>query len=179
MERAKGSWFPLGLVLLLSGMVAFFGCHNTPIDRSDYTTGPAPLRTPPPAKDCESCYEDSLEGYQVFDMYCAGCHNARTLAERPFSNYQNVAQHMRVRANLTGKEYAKLIAWMRRWNDVPPPVQREDSTPKRFIFSQPISELKEQQPRTGTDLPAGPRPGFASELNSGQPPPGNGPREGR
>ena len=58
-------------------------------------------------------------------MYCSYCHNAPSLAERPFSNFRNVAAHMRVRANLTGKEYAKLMEFLRRWNDVPPP----DSAP--------------------------------------------------
>ena len=51
-------------------------------------------------------------------MYCSSCHNARSLAERPFAHYQNVAAHMRVRANLTGKEYAKVLEFMRRWRDV-------------------------------------------------------------
>jgi hypothetical protein len=165
--------------VVVLGLGITVGCYNSPIDRSWYSHGPAPLRMPSPAKNSTCCYEDSLEGFQVFDMYCAGCHNARALAERPFSNYQNVAQHMRVRANLTGKEYAKLIDWMRRWHDIPPPVQNETPPPKRFIFSQPISELRDQQPKTAPDLPAGPRSGFMSALESGQPPPGNGPREGR
>ena len=179
MILARRLWFPLGLVSVLSGLATMVGCYNTPIDRSDYSHGPTPLRSPSPAKG-ESCsYEDSLDGHRVFDMYCAGCHNARALAERPFSNYQNVAQHMRVRANLTGKEYAKLIDWMRRWNDIPPPVQHEEQGPRRFIFSQPVSELREQKNKTGTDLPTGPRPGFMDDVSSGQPPPGNGPREGR
>ena len=42
-------------------------------------------------------------------MYCNQCHNARALGERPFANYQNVAAHMRVRANFTGEEYEKLM----------------------------------------------------------------------
>ena len=40
--------------------------------------------------------------------------NRRTLADLPFSNHQNVAAHMRVRANLNGKEYAKLMEFLRR-----------------------------------------------------------------
>jgi hypothetical protein len=44
---------------------------------------------------------------------------------------------------------------------------------------QPISELRDQKNKTGTDLPAGPRPGFLDDSSSGQPPVGNGPREGR
>jgi hypothetical protein len=179
MVHVRGRRWPLGLVLVAWGLVAMLGCYNTPIDRSDYSHGPFPLREPSPSREATHSYEDSLDGSQVFAMYCAGCHNARPLAERPFSNYQNVAQHMRVRANLTGKEYAKLIDWMRRWNDVPPPVQHEEQAPRRFIFSQPIAELREEQPKTRADLPAGPRPGFLDENSSGQPPAGNGPREGR
>jgi hypothetical protein len=177
MIRPRNVRCPLGLKLVLFGLAAA-GCYNSPVDRSDHSQGPAPLRMPSPFKGGR-CYEDSLEGHEIFEMYCAACHNARPLAERPFSNYQNVAQHMRVRANLTGKEYAKLIAWMRRWNDIPPPVQKEEPPPKRLIFSQPIAELRGQQPRTAADLPAGPRPGFLSEAASGQPPPGTGPQEGR
>jgi hypothetical protein len=100
---------------------------------------------PSPAKEAEACcYEDSLTGGQVFSMYCSSCHNAPTLAERPFSNFQNVAAHMRVRANLTGKEYAKLQEFLRRWHDVPPPTPPQAPSPKRFIYSQPIVELREQ-----------------------------------
>jgi hypothetical protein len=156
-----------------------FGCHNTPIDVSDSSQGPAPFRIPsgPQAEGCS--YEDALQGQHIFEMYCAACHNARPLAERPFSNYQNATMHMRVRANLTGKEYAKLMAWLRRWDDLPPTESHEVPSPKRFIFSQPISELREQQPKTAPDLPAGPRAGADSEASPGQPAPGSGPRQGR
>src|SRR5438874_1160875 len=99
MDHAGSKSYTLVLGLVLSGLLTVAGCYNTPIDRSDYTHGPTPLRAPSPAKEGACSYEDSLEGSHVFDMYCAGCHNARALAERPFSNYQNVAQHMRVRAN--------------------------------------------------------------------------------
>src|SRR5262245_54860171 len=121
------------------------GCTNTPIDVSEFGRGPAPLREPSPAQGDGCCYEDSLTGGQVFDMYCAACHNARSLAERPFSNYKNVAQHMRVRANLTGEEYAKLVAWLRRWHDVPPPNPPMEPSPKRLTFSQPFADLRPQQ----------------------------------
>jgi hypothetical protein len=77
-------------------------------------------------------------------MYCSYCHNARPLSERPFSNYQNVAAHMRVRANLTGKEYAELMRFLRQSQDVPPPNPPVEPSPKRLIFAQPIPEL---QPR--------------------------------
>jgi hypothetical protein len=86
---------------------------------------------------------------------------------------------MRVRANLTGEEYAKLMAFLRRWHDVPAPEQQETPSPKRFFFSQPIPELRQQQPRTAPDLPVGPRPGAMDEASPGQPPSGSSPREAR
>jgi hypothetical protein len=134
--------------LVLGALVAAPGCHETPVDTSELARGPAPLRMPSPAKEAEACgsYEDSLTGGQVFKMYCGYCHNAPPLAERPFSNFQNVAAHMRVRANLTGKEYAKLTEFLRRWNDVPPPNPPPAPSPTRFFFSQPIQELRPQPP---------------------------------
>jgi hypothetical protein len=124
---------------------------------------------PSPAKEGCDCYEDSLTGGQIFTMYCGYCHNAASLAERPFSNYQNVAAHMRVRANLTGKEYAKLVAWLRRWHDVPPPTNPPvEQGPTRFFFSRPIAELRNQPPATaapGSEQPKAP-------LNAPGTPPG-------
>ena len=130
---------------MIVGLFPIIGCYNTPVNTSEYAQGPAPLRMPSPA-DADCGYEDSLTGGKVFSMYCASCHNARSLAERPFSNYKNVADHMRVRANLTGKEYAVLMEWMRRWHDVPPPNSPLEPSPKRLIFSQPMNELRELPP---------------------------------
>jgi hypothetical protein len=102
-------------------------------------------------------------------MYCNQCHNARTLAERPFANYQNVAAHMRVRANLTGKEYEKLLTFMRRWHDVPSPESDPETTPKRITFSQPIAELRDQ-PAGAQPADAQPEPAQAADSNPVQPP---------
>ena len=116
-EYGRLCW--LGCVLCVPGLLLAIGCYNTPIATSEYDQGPAPLRMPSPetaGADC-NCYEDSLTGGQVFTMYCSYCHNAPSLAERPFSNFQNVAAHMRVRANLTGKEYAKLMEFLARYPD--------------------------------------------------------------
>jgi hypothetical protein len=137
-----------GLILVLAGALAVAGCYNTLVDTSEYAQGPAPLRMPSPAKDC-CCYEDSLTGGQVFKMYCSYCHNAPTLAERPYAQFRNVAAHMRLRANLTGKEYAKVMEFLRRWHDVGgdhPPIE---PSPKRLIFSQPISELRGEAGQPG------------------------------
>jgi hypothetical protein len=98
---------------------------------------------PRPGEDAKS-FEDSLTGGEVFSMYCNQCHNARALAERPFANYQNVAAHMRVRAQFTGEEYEKLLEFMRRWHDVPQPNPPVESSPKRLIFGQPVAELHDE-----------------------------------
>jgi hypothetical protein len=134
------------LILVVTGALVTSGCYHSVVDTSEFGQGPAPRRMPSPAAEAEACgcYEDSLTGGQVFKMYCSYCHNAPSLAERPFSNFQNVAAHMRVRANLTGKEYAKLVAFLRRWADVPPPNPPLQPSPKRFIFSQPMAELRPQ-----------------------------------
>src|SRR5580704_8713321 len=105
--RNKRLYYLVWSVIGLTGILAANGCHQAPVDTSAFEQGPAPLRMPSPAKgECET-YEDSLTGGQVFSMYCSYCHNAPSLAERNFANFKNVAAHMRVRANLTGKEYAK------------------------------------------------------------------------
>jgi hypothetical protein len=139
---------------LALGMLVVLGCQNTPVDLS---RGPAPLRIRRPDPDCER-FEDSLTGGQVFSMYCNQCHNARAIAERPFSNYQNVAAHMRVRANLTGTEHAKLIEFLRRCHDVPSPSQPDEPGPKRLVFGQPMAELHDEtSPRAdGAREPAQP-----------------------
>jgi hypothetical protein len=180
MKRVKPGLGALSVGLILFGQLMLLGCQNTPVDVSDLTQGPAPLREPgKTGNQANCCYEDSLKGHEVFDMYCSSCHNARSLAERPFSNYQNAAQHMRVRANLTGEEYAKLMAFLRRWQDVPAPGQSETLAPNRFVFSQPLNELRQQLPKTASDLQGGPRPGSTSEASPGQPPPGSSPQEAR
>ena len=133
-----------GCLLMAAGTLPLLGCSNTPIGLPHR---PAPLRGPSPDQEgAATSYEDSLTGGQVFDMYCRQCHNPRPIAERPFANFKNVAAHMRVRANLTGKEYAKLMEFFRRFHDIPPPNPPIEPSPKRFIFEQPIAEQQEELP---------------------------------
>jgi hypothetical protein len=165
LSRSTGRWVPL-----FAGLVGFgvLGCQHTPIDLSQ---GPAPLRMPRPGPEAES-YEDSLTGGEVFSMYCNQCHNARALGERPFANFQNVAAHMRVRANITGKEYEKLLEFMRRWHDVPQPTPPIETSPKRLIFSQPIAELRDEiAPPAQPAAPAQPQPAPAQAGAVPQPAP--------
>jgi hypothetical protein len=147
-SRRLGRW--LNPLVGLVGAVAI-GCQSAPIDLAE---GPAPWREPGPG-GAES-FEDSLTGGEVFAMYCNQCHNARALGERPFASYQNVAAHMRVRANLTGEEYAKLMEFLRRWHDVPSPTPPVDPSPKRLIFPQPIAEVRDQSGPPPRPAAAGP-----------------------
>ncbi len=146
MRSMRNPWLAGPSILGLLALLAVAGCYHTPVDTSDYARGPAPLRMPSPASaeehDHSVSYEDSLTGGKVFAMYCSYCHNAPALSERNFANFKNVASHMRVRANLTGKEYAKLIEFLARWHDVPPPNPTPAGSPKNLIFAQPINELK-------------------------------------
>jgi hypothetical protein len=130
----------LGRCSILLVVLLAPGCQSSPINLAE---GIAPWRQPRP--DGAESFEDSLSGGEVFAMYCNQCHYARNLGERPFSSYQNVAAHMRVRANLTGEEYAKLMEFLRRWHDVPPPTPAVEPSPKRMIFSQPVAELRDEQ----------------------------------
>jgi hypothetical protein len=111
---------------------------------------------PSPARQEAACasYEDSLTGGQVFTMYCGYCHNAPNLGERNLANFKNVANHMRVRANLTGKEYARLMEFLQRWNDVPPRNPPPEPSPKRFVFPHPLNELREQPANDQGKAPA-------------------------
>lgn len=134
-----------GTLLITAGAAFLVGCVNTAIS---VAKRPAPLREPSvdaANENSSGSYEDGLTGGQVFAMYCGQCHNPRPIAERPFANFKNVAAHMRVRADLTGKEYAKLMEFFRRFHDVPDPNSSVDPPPKRFIFNQPIPELQKDE----------------------------------
>jgi hypothetical protein len=149
----RANHLSLRLVALAAAACSAWGCSLMPTSSSE---SPAPLRMPSPKLLGQGeTYEQSLTGGQIFNMYCSACHNFRSLAERPFSSYQNVAAHMRTRANLTDMEYEKLVDFMRRFHDVPAPNPRVSPSPTRPVFSQPISELREDADQ------AGERPGNA------------------
>jgi hypothetical protein len=86
--------------------------------------------------------DECAEGGRLFKYYCGSCHNARPLGERPLSNYHVAVAHMRDQCYLTGKEYRQIIMFLRRWHDVGPPTPPVEPSPKRLVFSQPISELR-------------------------------------
>jgi hypothetical protein len=153
MRSMRKHWLAGSSILGVIVTMAVAGCYHTPVDTSEYARGPVPLREPSPERVVEkgSCgsYEDSLTGGQVFTMYCSYCHNAPNLGERNFANFKNVASHMRVRANLTGKEYAKLMEFLQRWHDVPPANPPQEPSPKLLIFAQPMNELRPEPAAKG------------------------------
>jgi hypothetical protein len=160
-------WTVLGLA---AASAAIGGCWQIPSAHTisrNYSRGDAPVD--PPKSGEGGNYDDFVSGGQVFKMYCGTCHNARALGERPFSNYEVAATHMRKQAYLTGKEYRQLIFFLRRWHDVGPPTPDIEPSPKRFIYSQPISELRKEAANTDTSIPAPqPRPvkGEAGETSA-------------
>ncbi len=137
-DRSRIARFLVLIALALSTL----GCYNPPVDVSQK---PAPFRFGvKKGEELSGNWEDEVTGGQLFSMYCGYCHNARSIGERPFSNYQNVLAHMRVRALMTGEEQAKIEAFFRLWHDVPSPSEPIEPSPKRQIFSQPIAELREE-----------------------------------
>lgn len=153
MRHVRNHWLAGPSILGVIAALAVAGCFHSPVDNSEFGRGPAPLRVPSPGSEGAAktigSYEDSLTGGQVFSMYCNYCHNAPALGERNFANFKNVASHMRVRANLTGKEYAKLMEFLQRWHDVPPPNLPPEPSPKLLTFSQPLNELRDQTDAKG------------------------------
>lgn len=63
----------------------------------------------------------ALVGYgaEVYGYSCGRCHNARAAAERTDREWETVVDHMRVRANLTGREGRAVTAFMRALNVTP------------------------------------------------------------
>jgi mono/diheme cytochrome c family protein len=106
----------------------------------NYGYSEGPVDPPPHGAGCQ--FDDVTHGGQLFKLYCGACHNARALAERPFANYEVAIAHMREQAYLTGKEYRQIIHFLRRWDDVGPPTPDVEPSPRRLVFSQPISELR-------------------------------------
>jgi hypothetical protein len=113
--------------------------------REDLPIDPPGL--PPKAED------DCVNGGRLYKLYCGSCHNARPLGERAFSNYHVAVAHMRSQAYLTGKEHRQIIMFLRRWHDIGPPTPPVEPSPKRFVFSQPISELRRESPDGDSVVP--------------------------
>lgn len=151
----RKTWTGTVLTLVFAAAVGL-GCldlRSAHTDSRNYSLGDAPV-DPPADASCQQ-FDDRIPGGRLFQLYCASCHNARPLGERPFSNYEVAMAHMREQAYLTGKEYRQLIHFLRRWHDVGPPTPDVEPSPKRFFFSRPIRELRKEAPKSEAQ-PGGP-----------------------
>jgi hypothetical protein len=156
-NHTRRMWRTLGAAGLLAAVVAG-GCY-TP---SAHTTSRNySLREDLPVDPPGGCGEDRdyLEGGRLYKQYCGSCHNARPLSERPFSNNDISTAHMREQAYLTGREYRQIVHFLRRWHDLGPPTPDVAPSPKRLVFPQPISELRDgATPAESKPAPAAPQP---------------------
>jgi hypothetical protein len=155
-------WWAEVVPLMLAAATALAGGCGTPSAQTtsrNYTLRrDIPVDPPGPPPEAE---DDCAQGGRLFKLYCGSCHNARPLGERPFSNYHVAVTHMRDQAYLTGKEYRQIIHFLRHWQDVGPPTPDVRPSPKRFVFSQPISELRKEaagEAAAPPPPPAGPGP---------------------
>lgn len=131
----------LGVVLSVIAWV--IGCQTPSAHTTSRNFALREVPVDPPEPHGHQFDDAKHAGGRLFTLYCGSCHNARALSERPFSNYEVATAHMRDQAYLTGKEYRQIIQFLRRWHDVGPATPDVEPSPKRLIFSQPISELRE------------------------------------
>lgn len=59
------------------------------------------------------------EGARVYGAACGRCHNPRSPLERRDREWVTIANHMRVRANLTGKQVRSVLAFLQATNSDP------------------------------------------------------------
>lgn len=62
------------------------------------------------------------EGARVYGNVCGRCHVARSPLERSDDQWIIIANHMRVRGNLTGEQLRSVLAFLQATNQVPAPV---------------------------------------------------------
>jgi hypothetical protein len=148
----RRQWVAVAIAILAS-FIALSGCETPSahtLTRSDSLRPDLPVDPP---RHENTLDQDCIEGGRLYKYYCGSCHNARPLGERPFSNYHVAVTHMRSQAYLTGQEYRQIIVFLRRWQDLGTATPPVNPSPKRMIFSQPISELRKE---AGASAPAPP-----------------------
>ncbi len=59
------------------------------------------------------------DGAKIYGTMCGNCHNARSPLERSDRQWVTIANHMRARANLTGKEVRGVLAFLQATNGDP------------------------------------------------------------
>jgi len=77
----------------------------------------AALSTPRPVAAQAS--DEIAEGSKVYSVTCGRCHNARSPIERTDREWVTIANHMRVRANLTRAQIQSVLAFLQATNSDP------------------------------------------------------------
>jgi mono/diheme cytochrome c family protein len=93
----------LGALALLTAGLALAGC-STPASTGSSPTGAASARKP-------SIPDQS--GATLWAQNCGRCHNIRSPDSLSDAQWDVVALHMRVRANLTAEEHRQILAFLK------------------------------------------------------------------
>jgi len=101
-------WFLIGAssVLLIAAGFALTSC-STAASGNAKTSTPAEKNTP--SKNAPT----SPAGAQLWAQNCAHCHNIRSPSSYSDAQWEVVALHMRVRANLTAEEHKQILAFLK------------------------------------------------------------------
>ena len=92
---------------LLGATTGFVGCAR---DGGRQPSASAPGATTQPARDTLAATES---GAQLWSQTCARCHNLRSPETYSPAQWEVAVHHMRLRANLTGEEAAKIVAFLK------------------------------------------------------------------
>lgn len=107
MKPTQACRFALGATAALAALLLGAGGCSTP--RTPTTAGTASAQQPlatagAPAK---------AGGAQLWASNCGHCHNIRTPTFYSDSQWEVVALHMRIRANLTAEEHQAILAFLK------------------------------------------------------------------
>ncbi len=108
MLRTKNQLAMCTMLLALGSVVALalYGCNSDQTSsQSGSTTRPSgfALFGPPPDKTGQELWADN----------CMRCHNGRPPEEFSSAQWEVIVHHMRLRANLTGDESRKIVAFLK------------------------------------------------------------------
>ena len=98
-----------------------------------------------PAEAQRSSAEDVQKGASVYGATCGRCHYARSPLEHSDRDWVVIINHMRVRANLTGKQTRSVLAFLQATNADPqvpeaPPSGREAPSETPSLRDEPVSD---------------------------------------
>lgn len=101
-------WFLMGtgFVLLIAAGFALTSC-STP------ASGNAKASTTTENNTASKDAPVSAAGAQLWAQNCGHCHNIRSPGSYSDAQWEIVALHMRVRANLTAEEHKKILAFLK------------------------------------------------------------------